>query len=230
MENNASCHSHQDVSLLHELICHLPYAIFSVCFGLILLSFLSIFGGIKSNGCHQGLNTLFHSFHFLHIIFAATGSLVTFSRFSNNRLKGFIVSCISALIFCTLSDVILPYCGGIILGAPLHLHLCIFDEMHNIVPFLLVGLLNGLIMSGHAHETKGMYSVFAHFGHIFTSSLASLFFLVAEGFTHWYDQMGLLFLLLIVVVVIPCTFADVIVPVYFARSGKVNERYPSGKC
>lgn len=219
-----TCHSHADSdgSLIGELVCHLPYAIFSVAFGLIILSFITFLRAADfSNRAVCGdMHSLFHSFHFLHIVFAATGSVVTFSRFSSNIVKGVFVSLISTLFFCTLSDVILPYVAGRILGVSMHLHICLVSELHNIVPFLLVGLLNGIIMSQHNSGTQQFYSVWAHFGHILASSLASLFYLVSEGFVHWNEQMGALFALLIVAVVVPCTFADVIVPVMFARSGR----------
>lgn len=223
-------HDHDSSSLMAELICHLPYAIFSVAIGLIVLSFLSFGSGIASSKANtKGLHALFHSFHFLHIIFATTGSLVTFSRFSKNLFKGFVVAVVSALFFCTLSDVILPYLAGRMFGVSMHFHICLISEMHNIIPFLLVGLLNGLIMSHHTTVNKTVYSVASHFGHILTSSLASLFYLVGEGFVQWNIHMGMIFLLLIIAVVIPCTFADVIVPVFFAQRGKMNEKHQARK-
>ena len=223
-------HDHDSTSIMSELICHLPYAIFSVAIGLIVLSFLT-FGGMAdgSKASSKGLHALFHSFHFLHIIFATTGALVTFSRYSSNIVKGFIVALVSALFFCTLSDVILPYLAGRMFGVSMHLHFCLISEMHNVIPFLVVGLLNGLIMSQHNMEQKATYSLMAHSGHILTSSLASLFYLVGEGFIQWDAHMGAIFILLIVAVVIPCTFADVIVPVLFARAGNENEKHQAGK-
>ncbi len=223
-------HDHDSSSIMAELICHLPYAIFSVAIGLIVLSFLSFGSGVASSKVNaKGLHALFHSFHFLHLIFATTGSLVTFSRFSKNIVKGFIVAVVSALFFCTLSDVILPYLAGRIFGVSMHFHICLISEMHNIIPFLAVGLLNGLIMSRHTTVNKTIYSVASHFGHILTSSLASLFYLVGEGFVQWNVHMGAIFLLLIGAVVIPCTFADVIVPVFFAQMGKISEKHQARK-
>jgi len=247
-KGNCHDHAHCNGSILEELICHTPYAILSVAVGLIVLSFLS-YGGLGKSHGHGGLHTLFHSFHFLHILFATAGSLVTFSRFSSNMIKGFIVSLLSALFFCTLSDVILPYVAGRMLGVAMHFHICFIEELHNIIPFLGIGLLNGFIASKHAHATKGYYSVIAHSAHILTSSLASLFYMVGEGFVHWHEQMGLLYIVLLIVVVIPCTLADVIVPVFFAQtsndakkhtdksigsayfpgSRKVNEEHTAGK-
>jgi hypothetical protein len=232
-KHNCAAHDHHEGHIVNELMHHLPYAIFSVALGLIILSFLDVFG--LSHGHHHdhahhheaahGAHLLFHSFHFLHIIFAMTGCLVMFSRFSKNLVKGAIVAVISSFFFCTLSDVILPYLSGTLLGVNMHFHICLVSELHNVIPFYVIGLVNGLIMSKHNSAIKGFYSVGSHFGHILISSLASLFYLISEGFSNWYPQMGLLFLFLVVAVVVPCTLADVIVPIFFARPRKNNEKY-----
>lgn len=222
--NNTVCHLNQDhgASMIQEIMHHLPYAIFSVAFGLIILSFFDFFMPAGQSGplLEEKLDVLFHSFHFLHIIFAVTGSFIAFSRYSKNLIYGIIVSIGTALVFCTLSDVILPYLGGTLLGVHMHIHFCFLSELHNVIPFLLVGLLNGVVMSNHSSTVKGFYSVSAHFSHIFISSLASLFYLVGHGLTDWYPKMGFLFIFLIIAVVVPCTMADVIVPIWFAKRGK----------
>lgn len=220
-------HIHDEVSVIGELVCHLPYAIYSASIGLIVLSFLAAFSfpKVTPGTTIKSLHGLFHSFHYLHIIFAATGSLVTFSRFSKNLWKGFFVALVSAAVFCTLSDIILPYLAGRMLGIPMHFHLCFVKEFQNIMPFLAIGLVNGLIMSYHTTATKGVYAIFSHFAHILTSTMASLFYLASEGFSTWQDHMGLIFVLLIIAVVVPCTFADVIVPIFFARPRNLDEKY-----
>ncbi len=235
--NNCHKHDHEhhhDHSVIGELVHHLPYAIFSVALGLIILSLLDVFGlshghGEIAHGDHHhaanGAHLLFHSFHFLHIIFAMTGSLIMFSRFSSNLFKGVIVALVSSMFFCTLSDVILPYIAGLMLGVHMNFHLCFYSELHNIIPFFCIGLLNGIVMSKHASSLKTFYSVGSHFGHILISSLASLFYLVSEGFSNWYPQMGLLYVFLVIAVVVPCTLADVVVPMFFAKSRKNNEKY-----
>lgn len=225
-------HDHHEGNLVGELLHHLPYAVFSLALGLIILSLLDVFGlghhhghSHDHNHAMEGAHLLFHSFHFLHIIFAMTGCLVTFSRFSNNIFKGTVVAIFSSLFFCTLSDVILPYLAGIFLGVHMHFHICLISELYNVIPFYIIGLINGLAMSRHNSTIKSVYSVGSHFGHILISSLASLFYLISEGLSNWYPQMGLLFLFLIVAVVVPCTLADVIVPIFFAKPRKNNEKY-----
>lgn len=228
MDKNTQCHVHEDheASLTQELIHHLPYAIFSVAFGLIILSFFDFFmtQGIFADQLQDKLNVLFHSFHFLHIIFAVTGSYIAFSRYSQNAAVAIIVSLCSAFFFCTLSDIILPYLGGRLLGTPMEMHLCFLTELHNVVPFFCVGLINGMVMSTHRSSIKGFYSVGAHFAHIFISSLASLFYLIGHGFYDWYPQMGFLFIFLTIAVVGPCTMADVIVPIWFAKMSRQEHK------
>lgn len=220
-------HEHEhDHGFTQELMHHLPYAIFSVALGMVILSLLDYTSSANSvghththahghGGC-QGYHLLFHSFHFLHILFAATGTIITFSRFSKNTIKALIVGTVSPAIFCMLSDVLLPYVAGRMLGVNMELHICFYRELHNIIPFLAVGLLNGMVLRSHHTSMLRMFSLGSHFVHILISSLASLFYMVSHGLHNWYPQMGFVFLFLVVAIVIPCTFSDVIVPMYFA--------------
>jgi len=208
-------------TLYDELMCHLPYAIFSVAFCLIVLSVLTFFT-LESDPevAQRGAHILFHSFHFMHIVFAATGTLITFFRFSKNNAKALVVGILSPAVFCMLSDAVLPYLAGRFLGVSMHFHLCFISEPLNILPFLIAGLVNGFVISKHNSSWQGMYSIFSHFIHILISSLASTFYLVSHGFTDWHTQIGVVFVFLVIAVVIPCTFSDVIVPMAFARAGK----------
>lgn len=220
-DHNDHSHDHEH-TLVGELMCHLPYAFFSVALGLTILSFVSYFSlnGGDTEAAQEGADTLFHSFHFMHIAFAATGTLITFFRFSKNVVRALFVGVFSSTFFCLLSDVFLPYIGGELLGMHMHLHICFASELANVLPFMFVGILNGFVMSRHEAARQGMYSVFSHFAHIFISSLASIFYLVSHGFFHWQDHIGYVFLLLIVAVVVPCTLSDVVVPMLIAKADK----------
>lgn len=213
-------HHEHDHTLIGELICHLPYAIFSVAFGLTLLSFVTYYSYEKPAAiiCKRS-DVLFHSFHFMHIVFAATGTLVTFFRYSHNVVKALLLGIISPAIFCTLSDSILPYIGGKLLGVDMHFHLCFVTELQNVLPFLFVGIINGFVMSRHKGEHQWLYAISSHALHILVSSLASIFYLVANGCTDWWQFIGLIFMYLIGAVVVPCTLSDVVVPLLFAQTG-----------
>jgi len=220
----ASSHHHPDHDTGHtlygELACHLPYAIFSVAAGLIWLSLISYvttcLGG-ESEVSARGADVLFHSFHFVHIVFAATGTLITFLRFSKNWAAALLVGFASPAIFCTLSDVVFPYLAGRMLGVDMHFHMCFVDEITNVVPFLVVGVINGFVMSWHHKGRQVLYSIFSHVGHILMSSFASSFYLFSHGLTNWSENMGMIFMLLILAVVVPCTLSDLVIPMLFAR-------------
>jgi hypothetical protein len=223
-------HHHHDHSFKEELLHHLPYAIFSVALGMIILSLLDYtahgsvvqqlhshaHNGHSHDSSCSGYHMLFHSFHFLHILFAATGTVITFSRFSSSKTKALLVGIVSPAFFCMLSDVLLPYVAGRMLGVDMELHICFYRELHNVIPFLAVGILNGMVLRSHHSSMLRLFSLGSHFVHILISSLASLFYMVSHGFYNWYPQMGYVFLFLVVAIVIPCTFSDVIVPMYFA--------------
>lgn len=229
--NNSSSHGdhdhqhhggHEDHGLQAEFLHHFPYAVFSVALGMVILSLLDYvsYGSVHKAlpaSCN-GYHLLFHSFHFLHILFAATGTVITYSRFARNPSlwKVLLVGSISPMIFCILSDVVLPYLSGRILGVDMEFHICFHRELKNVVPFLIMGILNGLILRKHHTAMLRMFSLGSHFAHILISSLASLFYLVSHGFSNWYPQMGYVFLFLVGAIIIPCTMSDVIVPMYLA--------------
>lgn len=216
----SSGHNHDKGLIITELLHHFPYAIMSLALGFVVLSFLHVcaFHGIEQKSAAKAARILFHSFHFMHIMFAMSGSLVMFLRYSSNLLKGVLISTASSLFFCTLSDVIVPYLSGILLGVSMRFHVCLVSELYNVVPFLIIGLLNGLIVGRHGRHVKGLYVLGSHFSHILISALASLSYLISEGLYVWWPQMGLLFVYQVIGVLIPCTLADVVVPLFFAKA------------
>lgn len=218
--NDHHMHTHGDGGLIHELICHFPYSVFSVSASLLLLGLLQTSvmpTAVEMSHFHR----LFHNFHYLHIIFAAIGTVVTFFRFSRNRLVGLLVGTLSPAIFCILSDIILPYLGGRFIGLPMHLHICFFNEQVNIITFLLVGFITGLALTSQHDELaeNKMLSKYAHFAHILLSASASLFYMVSHGLAYTDALMGKLFVVLLVCVVLPCTLSDIVVPIFFAKRG-----------
>jgi hypothetical protein len=227
--NHVHHHEHEEHSgsLFDELVHHAPYAIFSVAASLILLSFMTGFMDPVDHHHHgtccsqtNVADSLFHSFHFLHILFASTGTVITYLRFSKNLFKGSLIGLISPAFFCTLSDAVLPYYGGRLLGIPMHWHVCFYSELANVLPFLLVGIMSGIIMGRHHYSSLATFSVSSHFVHILVSSMAASFFLVAHGFTHWIAHIGMVFIFLIIAVLVPCTVSDVVVPMLFAKVNK----------
>lgn len=214
-------HGHACGDLSSEIVTHFPYAVFSVALSFVGAALLDYFSfGATPEVVRHGYHTLFHTFHFLHIVFAATGAMLTFFRFSNNVIKGVIVSAISTVFFCVLSDVLFPYIAGKMLGASMEWHVCFVSELRNVLPFLVIGMFNGWLLSQHQKNMHSYYSLWSHFAHIFVSSIASLLYMISNGFTDWAHSMGFIFFLMIMAVVIPCTMSDVVVPLFFAKDKK----------
>ena len=223
-DHDDHAHASHETSLRDELACHFPYAAFSVAIGFVVLSFM-YFWGLSISDPHRlrkGYHVLFHSFHYLHLVFATTGTFVTFSRFSNNIVRGIIVSLISPAIFCTLSDIALPALAANLLGVSMDVHICFFEwcDTLNILPFMIIGIISGLALRRHHEASLGFFSLGSHFVHILISSLAALFYIVSFGFDRWHHSMGFLFFFLVIAVVIPCTISDIVIPMYFARLKK----------
>ncbi len=216
------CESHVCDSniMAKELVAHLPYGIFSVAFALVILSFISFFTMTQQNNvliC-KGAKILFHSFHLMHLVFAATGTIITYFRFSRGMIKAIIVGTICPAVFCMMSDALLPYLGARLLGVQMKLHICFVTDISKVLPFLAVGIINGIVMSRHKTSMQSMYSVFSHSIHTLVSSLASSFYLLSHGFVGWYHHIGFVFIFLIIAVVLPCSLSDIVVPILFART------------
>lgn len=225
---------------LHELAHHLPYGTLAVASGLLFVSLLSVL--FKSvfiaphmhehvqdvvSSCSRGggfhgsnMDILFHTFHYTHILFAVSGTMMTFYRHAQRMFLGILVGVPSAMFFCTLSDVLLPYVAGQIFGMHMHLHICFYNELANILPFLIIGAINGVIMFYIQDFKAEGNSLQLHFAHTLVSTLASIFYAIGNGFHNFNEHFGLFFILILVAVVIPCTLADVVVPVIIARMVK----------
>jgi branched-subunit amino acid transport protein len=239
LEVNTSCLQEHKISqksiwqiFVHELVHHLPYGTLSVSLALMLLSLITVLFDLSSfvgHHCHDhghvhdicgmssGLDILFHSFHFAHILFAASGTMVTFYRYSKNVMAGIIVGILSSVVFCTVADILLPYAAGRILGVEMDLHICFSSELANILPFLAVGVINGIIIPQGKEGHTEHHSSSLHFIHTFISAMASIFYAVGHGLANFHDYLGLFFVLMLITVVIPCTLSDVVVPVFWAR-------------
>jgi len=226
MQEKQCCHTgdaHKHSSVINELVCHFPYAVFAVALSLV---FLMLFGYGSSMQSSAQLHGLFHTLHFLHILFAATGTVLMFRKYGGSRMGAIVVGFVVPAIFCTLSDAVMPYFGGVLCGVSMHFHFCFRDHFSTIMLFLCSGVVNGLVMSLHDAKGQERYVATAHFLHIFISAFASTVYMIGHGFADWYNHMGFVFGFLFLAVLIPCTLADVVVPAYFGswRGGRVMQR------
>jgi len=204
--------------LKSEFLCHVPYGILAVAASLFIVSIM-IFNAGESALFAKNASTLFHTLHFIHILFASSSVVLAFRKYSSNVWGSIFLGSVVPAIFCTLSDVFLPYWGSQFFELNVTLHLCFKHHLSSILPFLVVGIINGLLLS-HKKTCDDLMSsaMVSHFSHSFISALASFLYLIAHGFADLRHGMGIIFIVLLVSVVIPCIISDVIVPILSAKA------------
>lgn len=198
--------SREKPGILEELTHHLPYTVFSVLLSLGLLALLTSLGHLQAS------RNLFHFFHPAHLFLSATATTAMFRVHDARIGKALLVGLSGSVLFCSLSDIILPLLGGKLLRQSLHLHICIIEDPGIVIPFVAVGIALGLMAGAHVHRS----TIYSHAGHVLVSSLASLFYLTGFGLEEWIDQIGWILLIITVAVAVPCCLSDIVYPLLFA--------------
>ena len=196
--------------ILIELAHHLPYSIFGVTIALILMGLL-MFIAIIANSEHRvpmASAELFHVFHPAHVLFSAVATTAMFRKHDGNVLKAIAVGFIGSITICGLSDIFIPFWGGIILQQEMQFHICILEEPGLVFPFAIVGVIAGMFVT-KSFEKSTEYS---HSAHVFLSSVASILYLIAFGLTEWVHVLGGVFMVTIFAVMIPCCASDIAFP------------------
>ncbi|MCK5013280.1 MAG: hypothetical protein KAS66_05640 [Candidatus Omnitrophica bacterium] len=196
--------------VLVELAYHLPYSIFGITLGLLLmgiLSFLAILMRAESLLPEASME-LFHVFHPAHVLISAVATTAMFYKHEKRVLKAIAVGFFGSISICGLSDIFFPFAGGLILGAEMHMHVCVIENPGLIVPFALVGAVAGLLITKSLDKS----TQYSHSAHVFISSAASILYLLGFGLTDWIHVVGAVFLITIVAVMVPCCASDIIFP------------------
>jgi len=196
-----------------ELRDHLPYSIFSVTLGMILLGILTFIAQISGLTNISGPSKeLFHIFHPIHLLFSATATTAMFRRHEKRFFKAIIIGFIGSAGICGISDTFIPYIAGFLLNVEMDLHICIIQHPKLIFPFLISGILIGLIIPDIQKST-----LFSHSAHILISSMASLLYLISFGLTEWTHVAGMIFIYIVLAVIIPCCTSDIVFPLLLAK-------------
>ena len=207
-----------------ELVHHLPFSIFGVILSILLLGLLSFFVTIMraQDISAAAFGELFHIFHPVHILFSAVATTSMFWKHERSIVKAVFIGFIGSVFICGLSDIILPFCGGILLGREMQLHICFIRHPVLILTFSSVGILAGLLINKNTrHSTE-----YSHSAHVFISSSASILYLISYGLTDWTHLIGAVFLIAVFAVMIPCCASDIVFPLactHRACEGKCDE-------
>ncbi len=212
--------------VLTELIEHLPFTVVSSIVALVIVGIMTaVVFTLKEDVIAQGSQKLFHIFHPVHILFSATATTAMFWRYEKKVVKAVIIGLTGSLLVCGVSDVIIPFFSGIFFGKSFEFHLCIVEHPFIILPFVTTGIVIGLIAMEKVQKT----TFFSHSGHVFTSSMASMLYLISFGLVDWFNHVGSVFIIIIVAVIIPCCTSDIIFPLLFTKEGMAGNG-KLGKC
>lgn len=197
--------------ILVELTHHLPFTIFGVVSAVLLMGILTFFASLLNADTRMvgASRELFHIFHPFHILFSAITTTAIFWKHDNkNMIKAVIIGLFGTVFVCGLSDIVMPFLGGSLLGQDMHLHICMIEEPLLVFPFAALGVFVGfLVRSGFEHSTQ-----YSHGMHVFLSSTASLLYLLSYGLSGWVHQLPEVFLITVVAVVLPCCLSDIVFP------------------
>ncbi len=194
--------------LFLELKIHLPLTIFSVAIGIVVLGILTYISIIlKAKNTSQASYALYHIFHPLHMLFSSIATTAMFWRHEKRLLKAIIIGFIGAVGICGVSDILIPFYSGRLLGVKMHWHICIIEHPQIILPFVAVGILTGFIVPREIQST-----IFSHSAHVMISSMASILYLISFGLSEWIQVIGMVFIYMILAVIIPCCTSDIVFP------------------
>ncbi len=206
--------------VLVELKEHIPFTVISSIVALVLVGIMTAIAfALKEDTIIRGSQRLFHIFHPVHILFSATATSAMFWRHEKRVVKAVIIGLLGSILICGISDVIIPFCSGYVLGKDFKFHMCIVEHPLIIMPFVTVGIVIGLIAMEKVQKT----TFFSHSGHVFVSSMASMLYLISFGLVDWFNYVGSVFIIIILAVIIPCCTSDIIFPLLFTKEERCRE-------
>jgi hypothetical protein len=204
-----------------ELSNHLKFTVLAVLIAAVLIILARNILMPYSGGSAALSEGLFEGFFISHLFFASLTPAALFSIYRRNVLLAFTLAISSSAITCTLSDIIFPYLGGLLLSYDMTFHICVVEEPITSWTFVVCGALLGYFLSQFVRKL----SRYTHTAHILLSSLAAGLYLISFG-VNILSLKALLFIpILIASVLIPCVTNDIGVPSFIvSRTGKTEEK------
>ena len=222
-------------ALLVELREHLPFSVSAVAIGLIVAGFVCILSsGLVGEGVAEAVHDhaagddghdhgpplarlFFHLFHPAHMLFSAAATAAMFCRYDRKIWKAIVVGLVGAVGVCGISDIIMPHLSLTVLGIQTPWHICAIEHPGMVLPFAGVGVLIGITASSGVVRS----TLISHSLHVLTSSMASIFYMVGPlGIVAWIDQLGEVFLFVVIAVMLPCCVSDIVFPLLMTRGGR----------
>lgn len=200
--------------ITHELRKHAPFTALGAISGVIIMVII-----VLANVPSQVSQAAFYTLHPLHVLLSALATTAMYRKYGNGKIwAAVLIGYSGAVGIDTLSDAIIPYLGGGLLGIDIEFHLPFIDI--DKMPFIGIetwkivnsAALVGIII-GYLRPTTKL----PHLGHVFLSTWASLFYFTAFGVAHWLPLLPFIFLFLFLAVWLPVCVSDIVFPLLFVR-------------
>ena len=197
--------------IVAELKDHATFTAMGAVTGIIIMVIV-VLGNVPAQ-ISQGA---FFIFHPIHVLLSAMVTTAIYKKHGNRKIWAAIAIGYSGSIgIATLSDSIIPYLGGTLLGIEMEFHIGFIEKWWLVNPLALVGIIVGYLRP----TTK-----FPHSGHVLLSTWASLFYFTAFGIAHWIPLLHFVFLFLFLAVWLPCCISDIVFPLLFTSKVAPSER------
>ncbi|MBA7604587.1 hypothetical protein ES703_11712 [subsurface metagenome] len=201
-----------------ELKEHVPFTALGAASGIIIMLII-IFGNVPSNVSHAA----FYSLHPVHVVLSALVTTAMYRKYGGRKIWAAVLIGYSGSIgIASLSDAIMPYLGGALLGIEIEFHLPFIEAEK--MPFIGIEtwkLVNSAALTGIIIGYLKPTTKIPHSGHVLLSTWASLFYFTAFGIARWFPLLPFIFLFLFLAVWLPCCVSDIAFPLLFARKKKL---------
>lgn len=204
-----------------EFLCHLPMAILSLSVSLFFMTFFNeILSLLTIEKIYHAIYlNLFHIAHYIHILCASFSSFYScygIQKKSSCKLVLFYVffALINSIIFCTISDMLLPFLGTLFFQSNITIHICLFckTDFINALLFSIFGILAGYSLHRGDQNYSYIVAKKVHTGHIWFGCIASILYLFSQINLNIVSHASSLFAILFISILVPCIFSDICLP------------------
>jgi len=205
--------------IVSELKEHAPFTALGAVSGIIIMVIV-----VLTNASTQVSHTTFHILHPLHVVLSALTTTAMYRKYGHKKIwVAVLIGYFGSIGIATLSDAIIPYLGGALLGLEIEFHIPFIEtEKMTFIGIEMWKLVNSAALIGIIIGYLKPTTKLPHSGHVLLSTWASLFYFVAFGIAEWLPLLALIFLFLFLSVWLPCCISDIVFPLLFTARKKLS--------
>ncbi len=196
---------------ISEFLAHLPITLIAT-----VMAYFSLIKLTSDPNYIPNFRGYFHIFIYLHFTMSAATTAAIYFKHTNRIIRSIIIGITGSAIFCSVADILLPYTASFLLGYKINFHFCLFEDIASI--FIILGAFMGFLL----FRFFLFITYVTHPLHILSSVLAAFFYLVSFG---KFQLEPATMIIVILSVLIPCTFSDFVYPMLFVHKSCCLKKY-----